>query len=309
MRVVILLLLLATGIVRAESESEAQRLLAEGTRLFTEDASFEAARDAFARSFELEPSWRALNGIALVEQQQGKLVQALATYEKLIGQFDAILSDAQRSTVATRITGLQAKISTVEVSARQPAAVTLDTDDLGTGPLRVTKRVLPGRHVFFATLAGYQSLTRAIVLVPGERRVVDLELVPERVVVKVEQVPLRRRFHRSAPWVVGASGAALIIVGGFAHALAGHDFDRFDASVAAASGSPPMSVPGDPSLRDRAILERRIAYGAYTAGGLAVIVGAVLLAVNQPRPVDARVTTSAVQLVPVHAGIGVSVRF
>lgn len=301
-------ILLGSALAAADPDPEAQRLLDEGTRLFTEDASFAAARESFERSYAIEPSWRALNGIALVEQEQGKLVEALGTYEKLAAEFDAVLTDAQRTTVKARIAALAARVATVELATRQPALVTIDAEEIGVGPLATTKRLLPGRHVLIATLAGHQTLTRTILLDPGEKRPIDIVLDPERVVVRVAPAAMERRFSARTPWLVGGAGLAVIALGGIVHAVAAHDFRRFDDGVAAAAGTPPMAVAGDPDLRDRAILERRIAYGSYIVGGLAVATGVVLLAINQPRPAEPHAQVT-LDLGDSHGAVGIAVRY
>jgi hypothetical protein len=297
-RLLAIVLLLLSSLASADPNPDAQRLLDEGTRLFTEDANHQAARDAFQRSYDLEPGWRALNGIALTYQEQGRFVDALATYEKLIKEFDAVLSDAQRTTVTGRIATLETRVAVVDLTANQPrVAVSIDSEEIGTGPLRRTIRLLPGRHVVVATLAGHQTLTKTIVLAPAEKLTLALTLETERVVVKVEQARLARRFSRRTPWLTLGSGAALFAIGGIFHAVSARDFGNFDDSVAATSGSPPMAVPGDAALRDRAVLERRLAIGSYVLGGLTAIAGAVLFGINQPRPIDVVASVRGVGMV------------
>jgi len=284
-------------------DPEAQRLLDEGTRLFTEDAAHQAAREAFQRSYDREPSWRALNGIALTFQEQGRFVDALVTYEKLLATFDAVLTDNQRTTVKARLESLETKIGVIELVANQPASVSIDSDDIGTGPLRKPIRLLPGRHVIIATLAGHQTLTRTIEVSAGERTSLAIVLGPERVVVKVEQTPLVRRYPKWMPYAVLGGGATLAIAGGILHAVSRSDFRAFDDSVEQTAGFPPISVSGDQGLHDRAVLEHRLAIGGYVLGGLALIAGGVLYTVNQPRPIP------RVDIVPAGRGVAMIVRF
>lgn len=295
------LAILVAGIPVAHADDpEAQKLLDEGTRLFTEQAAHDSARATFERAYAIEPSWRALNGIALTYQEQGRLVYALATYEKLLATFDAVLTDNQRATVKARFAALEAKIGVVELVAEQGASVSIDSDDIGTGPLRKPIRLLPGRHVIIAKLAGHQTLTRTIEVVAGQRTSLDLVLEPERVVVKVEQTPLVRRYPKWLPFAVFGGGATIAITGGILHTLSRRDFRGFDDSVEATAGFPPTAVSGDQGLHDRAVLEQRLAIGSYVLGGLALIASGVLYAINQPRPVD---------IVPARRGVAVIVRF
>jgi hypothetical protein len=304
-RAVALFVLLGSAIAFADPDPDAQRLLDEGTRLFTEDANHQAARDAFQHSYEREPSWRALNGIALTFQEQGRFVDALETYEKLQREFDAVLSVNQRSTVRGRYAALLAKVGVVEVTASQAAAtITIDNLEIGTAPLTRQVRLLPGRHVVVATLAGHQTLTKVVEIAAGQKLPLALVLAPERVVIKVENTPMVRRFERTTPWIVGGAGLGLVVIGGVLHVLSARDFAAFDDSVGSGSGTPPMAVPGDAGLHDRAQIERGIAFGAYAIGGGALIASAVMLAINQPRPARARVRVD-----PAPTGVALTIRY
>jgi tetratricopeptide (TPR) repeat protein len=80
----------------AEPPDEAERLLEEGVRLFTEEAEYGRARDLMLRSYDLRKSWKALNGIALTYQEQGHHVEALRWYERLLAEFGDQLTSEQR---------------------------------------------------------------------------------------------------------------------------------------------------------------------------------------------------------------------
>lgn len=279
--------------------SDAQRLLDEGTRLFTDDASYEAARDAFQRSYELSPSWRALNGIALTYQEQGRYLDAIVTYEKLIAEVADTLTPEQRATVEKRRAALEAKVGVVELAAEQTgAAITLDGDAVGTAPLAKSVRVMPGRHVVVATLDGYRPLTRTFDVGAGAHVPARLVLEPERVVVQTAPVRLARRMPRWVPYAALAGAGVLLATGGVLHLAARSNFDEFDAGVA--SGTMPKSVVGDRDVYDRGVLENQIAIGAFVAGGLGALTGAALLALNQPRPVE---------IVPGATSVSLRVRF
>jgi hypothetical protein len=297
------LAILVAGIPVAHADDpEAQKLLDEGTRLFTEQAAHDSARATFERAYAIEPSWRALNGIALTYQEQGRVLDALATYERLLVEFDRVLEDAQRSTVKARIAKLERQIAVVELVLEQAAALTIDSEDLGTGPLRMTRRLMPGNHTVVATLAGHRTLKQSITLTAGQKLPLTLvlERESERVVVKLEPQRVARRMPTWVPWTTLGTGVGLVVIGGTLHALSVRDEAAFADSVAAGSGSPPMAVPGDVELHDRARLERKLAIGGYVLGGLGAAAGAILLFLNQPRPVD---------IAPSGRGVTVMVRF
>jgi len=301
-RAVLVCLVIALGTAPTSAEettTEAQQLFDEGTRLFTEDASYDAARDAFQRSHALAPSWRALNGVALTYQEQGRFLDAIVTYEKLQREFDTTLTTEQRATVQKRIVTLEAKIGVLELSAEQAgSAIALDGVPVDVAPLRTSVRVMPGRQVVVATFAGHMTLTRTLDVAAGARTPVSLGLEPERVIVRTAPVRLERRVARWVPYATLAGSGGVIVAGALLHLAARSNFDAFDASVASASR--PTSVPGDRDLYDRGVLESRLATGSFIVGGLGAIAGAVLLALNQPRPVE---------LVAARRGVGVLVRF
>jgi hypothetical protein len=282
-----------------EALPEAQRLLDEGTRLFTEDASYEAARDAFQRSYDLAPSWRALNGIALTYQEQGRYLDAIVTYERLIAEVGGTLTPEQRVTVDKRRAALDAKVGVVELAAEQTgAAITVDGNPAGTAPLAKQVRVMPGRHVVVATLEGHRPLTRTFDVRAGQRVPAPLVLEPERVVVKTAPVQLARRMPRWVPYATLAGSGALLVTAGVLHLAARSSFDEFDASVA--TGAMPKSVGGARDAYDRGVLENRLTIGALVAGGLGAVTGALLFALNQPRPVE---------IVPAGRSVSLRVRF
>src|SRR5262249_31835327 len=134
-------------------EQKAQALLDEGTRQFTEDADYEGARASFEESYRTKPSWKALNGVALTYQEEGRFLDALETYERLLGEFGASLSDAQRATVSKRTAELEKRIGVLAIDApQQGVRVIVDGREQGVGPLTKEVRLLPGAHLVVATL-------------------------------------------------------------------------------------------------------------------------------------------------------------
>jgi hypothetical protein len=288
---------LITARIAAADDPEAQRLLDEGTRLFTDEAAHEAAREAFEKSYKLEPSWRALNGIALTYQEQGRYLDAIETYEQLLREFGTSLTSVQRETADKRIAALEVRVGRVDVGVEQSARVVLDGREIGTGPLHVSTRVMPGHHVVVATSPGHQTWTRTIDVGAGQSASLSIVLEAERVVVRTRPVQLERPLPPWMPWTAVASGVALAGIGGLLHVAASSSFDTFDASVRGSAGSPPMPVPGDVDARERGELENKLALTCVIAGGVLAIGGGVLFSINQPRPVEIVPTGTGVALV------------
>lgn len=292
------------AVADAADDARADALLDEGTRQFTEDADYEGARQSFQQSYEVRPGWKALNGIALTYQEQGRYLDALETYERLLAEFGDGLTDAQRATVNRRLRELEARIGRIELRVDQPEARVLVD---GKPALPVT-RVLPGAHVIIATLAGHEPFTRSVDVRAGESVAVEVTLAPlaERVRLVVEKRASRfeRRFARWVPWSVVAGGATLLAAGGGFTWAAATDFAAFDEEVRRSAGEMPAAQQVDDSLKRDAELEQGIAVGLYVVGGAAIVTGLVLVLINQPRYVG--------EVVPLPGGgatVGVSGTF
>jgi hypothetical protein len=301
------------GRVLADEDQQAQALLDEGTRQFTEDADYEGARASFEESYRIKPSWKALNGVALTYQEEGRFLDALETYERLLTEFGASLTDAQRATVSKRTAELEKRIGVLAIDARQTGVrIIVDGREQGTGPLAKEVRVLPGAHLVVATLEHHEPYARTIEVGAGKRADVAIDLAPEkvRVVVQHHHARFARRFSRWVPWSVGIGGAAVVLAGGVLTGLASSDFSSFDDRVKQQSGAMPQAVMIDDSLRRRGELERSISIACYAVGGAALAAGVVMEILNQPRYVGEAATPTPTAIVgPGGFMIGVGGRF
>lgn len=289
------------------TQAEATRLLEEGTRLFAEEADWEGARAHYERSFALVPSWRPLSGLALVYQSQGRLVDALETYERLRRDFAADLSAENLRTVQRRIDDLLQRVGHLRLRVADPGArIVVDGREIPASAAPRDVRVDPGGHVVTATLDEHLPFTRRVDVPAGATVTVEVDLAPAPVRVVVERRPTRvvRPLPRWLPFATLAAGVVLV-GGGVAFDLAAQaDFDAFDRSVAAGATTRPDGTiepgPGDPSLLDAAETERALAGTLYTTGAAAVVAGVVMLVVNQPRVVEDRP-----RLVPTAGGLAI----
>jgi hypothetical protein len=267
---------------------EAARLFEEGERLFATDADYPAALDRFRRSYDLEPSARALNGVVVAHQMLGRHVEAFEGLERLIAEFGPTLSEGQRARIQRRQDELRARIGVVEIRADQrDARVLVDGSELGRGPLRTQVRVSPGSHTIVATLPGHDPATRAVVVAAGGTVTADIVLAP--IPVRVERAVFTRRWKPWIPWATIGAGAA-VIAGGVAFRIsADRDYDR--AVDIAAERWRVDQRPVDIEALDeyqRAETKNALAISAWTVGGAAAVTGAVLVFLNQPRAAERR---------------------
>jgi len=286
MRVVILLLLIVSR--ASADEPSAASLLADASRLFTEEADLEGALRQFEAAYEREPSWRALNGIALVYQQQGRYVDALDTYERLMATFRSQLSDRQLETVNERLRRLASMVGSIQLQvAPVGATLLIDGRELACTSGTCATRVLPGLHTVVASLARYYTSTRKVGVAAGAVTRVNVALQPEteriRVVAKAAPTRRVRRFPRWSPWVTLGGGVLALGVAGALTGAAASDYSRFDAQVQQAAGAQPRPVTIDPSLEDRGRVFSDVSYALFAIGGVAIITGSALALVNRPE--------------------------
>jgi tetratricopeptide (TPR) repeat protein len=263
----------------------ADDLLAQGSRLYTEEADYDGALQRFQESYRRRPSWKALSGMALVYQQQGRYVDAIDTYERLIAEFGPTLTDAKLTSVRKHLAELEQRVGVLLLNIAQPNTVVyVDGHEVGHGPGEVRVRVLPGPHTVVATLERHETMTRRVEAQPGLAHPVDVRLGAERVKVVVRRPRLGRPLPTWLPWATMGSGALLGLAGGGLHYWAQRDFDAFDAKVAreVQLGMPPGQV--DESLKRSGEMKQVNAIALYAVGGAAVATGLLMLLANQLPP-------------------------
>jgi len=264
--------------------TDALRLLEEGERLFSDDADYPAALDRFWRSYRLSPSARALNGIAVVHQLQGLYVEAFEVLERMLAEFEPTLTPRQLAQMRRRLAEMRGRIGEIELTSDQAGVrVSVDGRDVGRGPLRATVRVIPGSHTVVATLPGHDPLTRTLPVAAGGGA--SLRIALSLAKVHVERPVMVRRMSPWVPWTTIGAGALVVGGGFFLERSASGDLDDARAEVRALweRDQRPVDEESLPAY-ERAERKRAAAIGLWAAGGAAVVTGAVLAILNQPRP-------------------------
>jgi membrane protein implicated in regulation of membrane protease activity len=266
-------------------ETEAARVLDEARDLFKRTGDATRARALFERSYELEPSWRALNGIALMLETQGAAVEAIVAYERLLVEFAAELDDEQRTRLERRVERLRGLTGVLVVDAAQTGAfVTFDGESLGKAPLHRELRVMPGKHVVVATLAGHVPLSPTIEIRAGQTRTVPLHLDPVPVRVEVEDTREVRLVPAWLPWTTLGAGLLMAGAGYFTLRDAQRDADDFDAGLRAGWGDGQAAAPrAEDPLLESAREKHTIGVSLAITGGAIAVTGVVLAVLNRPR--------------------------
>jgi hypothetical protein len=176
----------------------------------------------------------------------------------------------------------------------------LDSKPLLSCPGKIRRTLLAGEHLVVASMRGFLTHTRPLVLSPGSNHSEVIKLVSIESAVET-----RRRWKTWKPWTVVAGGAGVALLGGGLMALARSDMQRYSDSFAQVcpEGCPDQEIPESVSgLETRAKLENTIGISALALGGAGVAVGVVLVVLNRPYTVQTERVTApsrpAVTLTP-----------
>lgn len=269
-------------------QGEAQRLYALGNERFVE-RDYTEALEHYLQALE---RWDHPAIRFNVAECYISLVQPLKAYENLTVALasgpKALESEAHYQRGVQLKERLIAQLGRLTIESKvENIKVTLDGRPLELTAGKATAVVLPGGHQIVASAPGYVTRTMPVVLSPGEESSanVALELLPAPVVT-------RRRWPRWLPWAVGGAGATLALAGLPVMQSADSSYEAYDLAITEACAPPDgcaaEDVPEETnSLRDSGDLKRRSAQVLWTVGGAAVVTGAVLLLLNQPRSVRA----------------------
>jgi hypothetical protein len=245
--------------------------------------------------------------LALVLDDLGKHVAAHEQLESAL-RWEAELGAARTREIRDRMHALEVqRLARIEALSQEPGAeIKLDGQPWFRDAGRETILVSPGTHYIASSKPGYTPTTVSVAVAVGERYRVRLRMVANDVVEV-------RRWSRWKPWTVVALGTAVAAVG--------IDLERRSRAHRSAAANalakdcpPPFCEPTrSPDIYDRAVLDSRLATGAFAAGGITVAVGLALAWLNQPRPYHPEAPASPVELIPTlspgSAGVSARVRF
>ncbi len=183
----LLALTLWSASAAGQPPADARASFEQGVRLL-EDARYAEAAAALERSLALRESPSVLYNLALAYRGTGAYLRAIETFERFLRA--APEREPLRRDAATIAAELRGALARVRLSVRGLAdEVRLDDRVLTARELDVVLPVDPGRHVFEARRAGYESATRTLTLAPGATDDVLLDVtahpLPARLQVQV----------------------------------------------------------------------------------------------------------------------------
>jgi tetratricopeptide (TPR) repeat protein len=297
----------ARGVPR-ERQAEALQLFREANGKLR-DALYRAARDKYLEALKLwdHPAIHYNLSLSLMN-----LDQPVEAWEhlQLALKYGAAPLDADKMDQALRYRGLVEKqLTRLRLSCSlEGAVVRLDGNTVFTGQGQWEGMVRAGAHSVVATLEGYVPTEKALTLVGGEAKALELKLYRTE-----DLTEYRRVMPLAVPWVVVGAGVALAGGGVALQLSARSSYASYDTAVGrcavpTAAGCTPR--PDIALLRSSGDLLQTLAWASYLVGGAAVITGSVLLYVNRPqaylRSVDAVTPTATLAPLLVPGGAGLS---
>lgn len=156
------------------------------------------------------------------------------------------------------------------------SSVKMGEEPLCNAPARFVRWVLPGEVTFTATKEGYPSNLRRRTLRSGETVTLHFKMYTEEELTQHTQ-----RWAAWKPWAMLGAGAAIAASGGLFYAQARANHQDFDTGVRSCIGC--ELTPELTARRLRGDRLQRVASGAYTAGGAALVTGFALLYANRPK--------------------------
>jgi hypothetical protein len=243
------------------------------------------------------------------------LDRTVEAYEYAVRALDygaAPLGDGDYARAVTHLKMLEKQVVRVTVVCKEPGAtVTLDGTPLFEAPGSAERVLLPGRHQVVVRKPGRLTATQELTLFPGE---------PTNLEMKTLEIPppeMKRRWTTWKPWVVVGSGAAVALIGAGLQLHATSQMNQYDDDLKrlCPNGCRPEDLPSSTrNLKSSSETESVIAISLIGVGGAAAITGAILVFMNQPRPVEVdsskgRTISVTPILTPTETGIGLSMDF
>ncbi len=289
--------------VPIDAQIRAKQLFAEGTEFLLRSLEEQAiAKYKEALKHWNHPGIHYNYAVALSTQDRAletreHLLEALRYEDK--GPLDKLEVEQARRYLKL----VEASLALVDIRSNQPGVVvSLNGQQVFTGPGRHYKFIDPDEYLVSATKPGYIPQERRLAFLPGKENKVELRLYSEQ-----ELTRYKRRWAMWAPVTVTSLGALAAIGGGAAWFIADNKYDEYDSEIS--SRCPTGCAADDPALaslqsnKDSADTYNAFAMPLVIGGGVGLAAGVVLLYLNraeayQISPQEAGIT-DRVSLVPV----------
>ena len=175
----------------AKTRDAARKAYGAGEKAFGEN-NFSAAYDNFTKADGLIPSPHAKYWIAKSLDKQDKTDDAIAAYEKFLGDADAArVGDEKLLDARTRLDELKAKlVAAITVVTTPPGATVMVDGNLETGVTPVTLKLPPGSHKITLNVSGYETKEVDVVAKGGDKGEQRVDLVAKAAPTPVAPPPV-----------------------------------------------------------------------------------------------------------------------
>lgn len=275
----VVMLAVITGGASAETpaasdpQKAARALFDSGNERF-ENNDFVRASELYRQALEQwdQPVIRFNLAVTLIELDRSR--EAYDHLLKVVEQGAGTLGTRQAE-ARNYLRLLRARLSTISVTFDPAARCEIDGTEIKRGAAIVLE---PGSHTLVARRAGFEPYTRTLVLEPGGKQELAIELQRPR-------TRLVRRWSTAIPWLVFGGGAVAALAGGSGLFLANRRIDEVNADLARGCAAACTQEQFAPYLRRSDRAERLQLGGGVTLaiGGAVALTGLVLVYLNQPH--------------------------
>lgn len=221
--------------------------------------------------------------VALVYLDQP--IDAFRHVEQALAFGTAPLGEVIHAQLLTNRRLLRAQLSTIEVRCDvEGAEVAMDGEGLVRSPFVESRIAVAGPHRIVASKPGFLTFTHEFDAPPGDSVQIDVNLVPLSQAATYE-----RRYAEWAPWTLLGGGAALLLAGAIVQRSARNEINAYreDLTRLCPAGCSESELPSAVrNAETRGVRRNRSAITLISVGGVAAIVGGILLGLNSPRRVD-----------------------
>lgn len=175
----------------AKTRDGARKAYAAGEKAFA-DGNYSAAYDNFIKADGLIPSPHAKYWVAKSLDKQDKTEDAIAAYEKALGDADATrLGDEKLLDARTRLDELKAKlVATITVVTTPPGATVLVDGNPEAGVTPLTLKLAPGAHKVTLNVTGFETKELDVVAKGGDKGEQRVDLVAKAPPPPVAPAPI-----------------------------------------------------------------------------------------------------------------------
>jgi tetratricopeptide (TPR) repeat protein len=160
----------------ASDKARAQKHFKSGKELMKVE-DFAGAVAEFEASVRLYPTKNGLFNLGNCYKAMHRYGEAKSTFERLEREFGNKLSAEMRDALKRHLKEIRAVIAELVIQVNLAGAkVHVDDEEVGESPLAETLILGPGQHTVEVSLAGFDTLSREVRLVSGDRKVEAFKL-------------------------------------------------------------------------------------------------------------------------------------